>query len=67
MRLGSNSGVAFALTYAEKYGYGPRYLDEFPEAVRAVTRAQVNAVLRQKIRPDKMNLVVAGDLETLPQ
>jgi len=67
VRLGSNAGVAFSLTYAEKYGYGPSYLDDFPARVRAVTRDQVNKVIRDRIRPDKLNLVVAGDFEKIPQ
>jgi len=67
VRLGSNAGVAFSLTYAEKYGYGPRYLDDFPARVRAVTRDQVNKVIRDRIRPDKLHLVVAGDFEKIPQ
>jgi len=67
VRLGTNAGVAFALSVAEKYGHGPAYLDEFPERVRTVTREQVNEVIRARIHPGKLNLVVAGDLETLPQ
>ena len=67
VRLGSNSGVAFSLTYAEKYGYGPRYLDEFPDRVRAVTRDQVNAVIRQRLLPEKLHLVLAGDLDSIPR
>ena len=67
VRLGSNAGVASSLTYAEKYGYGPRYLDDFPARVRAVTRDQVNKVIRDRIRPDKLHLVVAGDFDKIPQ
>jgi zinc protease len=67
VRLASNAGVAAALTVADKFGFGPRYLDEFPDQIRTVTREQVNAAVRAKIVPDKLNLVVAGDLESLPQ
>jgi zinc protease len=67
VRLGSNAGIAFSLTYAEKYGYGPRYLDEFPNRVRAVTREQVNRVIRQRLLPEKLHLVLAGDLDSIPQ
>src|SRR5690606_34733821 len=31
VNLGSNAGIATALVAAEKFGFGPRYLDEFPE------------------------------------
>ena len=66
IRLGSNGGIAGALVTAEKFGYGPGYLDEFPKRVRAVTREQVNRVIQSRLHPDKLNLVVAGDLDTLP-
>jgi zinc protease len=59
--------VAYSLSYAAKYGYGPEYLDEFPRRVRAVTREQVNAAIRARIHPDRLNLVVAGDARTIPQ
>ena len=67
VRLGTNAGVAFSLAYAEKYGYGPRYLDEFPGRVAAVTRDQVNKVIREKLHPEKMHLVVAGDFDKIPE
>jgi predicted Zn-dependent peptidase len=52
---------------AEKFGYGPRYLDEFPARVKAVTTAQVNAAIRKHFFPDKLHVIVAGDLENLPE
>ncbi|HVT45230.1 MAG TPA: insulinase family protein [Thermoanaerobaculia bacterium] len=64
--LGSSSGVAAALVTAEKFGYGPKYLDEFPSRIRKVTLAEVNAAIEKRFHPDKMFVVVAGDLETLP-
>ncbi len=67
VRLGTNAGVAFSLSYAQKYGYGPRYLDEFPDRVRAVTKDQVNDVIRARLHPEKLHLVVAGDLEAIPE
>jgi zinc protease len=67
VQLGSNNGIAAALVTAEKYGYGPKYLDEFPARVRAVTREQVNAAMKAHFFPAKLNLIVAGDLEKLPE
>ena len=67
VRLGNNAGVAYSLSYAAKYGYGPEYLDEFPRRVRAVTLDQVNAVIRSRIHADRLHLVVAGDTKTIPQ
>ncbi len=66
VRLGSNAGVAVALLTAEKFGYGPRYLDEFPARIRAVTTAQANAALRKHFAPDKLHVIVAGDLDRVP-
>lgn len=64
--LGSNAGVASALVTAEKFGFGPRYLDEFPSRIRAVTKEEVNASMRKHFFADKLHVIVAGDLEKLP-
>ncbi len=66
VRLGSNAGVAGALAAAEKIGGGPAYLDEFPERIRRVTREQANAAIKAHLSPAAMSLVVAGDLDTVP-
>ena len=65
--LGTNGGVAAALLTAEKWGFGPKYLDEFPSRVRAVTKEQVNAAIKTHFFPDRLHAIVAGDLETMPQ
>ena len=67
VRLGTNAGVAVALCTAERFGYGPSYLDNFPKRIRAVTKAQVDEVIRKRLHPDKMHLIVAGDLTEIPQ
>jgi zinc protease len=67
VNLGSNAGVAAALVAAERYGYGPGYLDEYPQRIRAVTREQANAALKKYFFADKLNLVIAGDLDKLPE
>ena len=66
VNLGSNPGVAAALVSAEKFGLGPRYLDEFPARIRSVTTAQANAALRKHFAPDKLHVIVAGDLDSVP-
>jgi len=65
--LGSNAGIAASLLTAEKFGYGPKYLDEFPARIRAVTKAQVNQAIKERLYPDRLHIVVAGDLETIPE
>jgi zinc protease len=66
VNLGSNAGIAASLVAAERFGFGPSYLDEFPGRVNKVTIDQVNAAIRTHLHPDKLNLVIAGDLVTLP-
>jgi zinc protease len=66
VRLGSNAGVARALVEAEKFGFGPGYLDEYPERFRRVTKAEVDAALKKHLDPAKLHTVVAGDLTSLP-
>jgi len=67
VKLGSNAGIVAALADAEKFGYGPAYLDEFPERIRKVTREEVNTAIKAHLRPDKLNLVIAGDLDRVPE
>jgi zinc protease len=66
VNLGSNAGVAQALVTAEKFGRGPRELDEFPARIRAVTTAQANAALRRHFAADRLHVVIAGDLDRVP-
>ena len=67
VNLGSNSGIAATLVAAERLGYGPSYLDEYPERIRKVTLEQVNEAIRKHLHPDKLDVVVAGDLVKLPK
>jgi zinc protease len=67
VRLGSNAGVAGALLTAEKFGYGPEYLDQFPERIKRVTLEETNAAIKKYLHPDKLHVVVAGDLEKIPE
>lgn len=66
VRLGTNAGVASALALAEKRGAGPVYLDDFPKRILKVTRDEVNAAIKAHLSPERLHLVVAGDLEKLP-
>ncbi|HEY2924472.1 MAG TPA: pitrilysin family protein, partial [Candidatus Eisenbacteria bacterium] len=58
VQLATNAGIAQALAVAEKYGYGPSYLDEFPDRVRRVTREQVNAAIRAHLDPSMLSVIV---------
>jgi len=67
VRLATNTGVAQALVAAEKFGFGPSYLDEYPDRVRRVTREQVDAAIKAHLDPAKLCVIVAGDLDRLPE
>ncbi|HYC36646.1 MAG TPA: pitrilysin family protein [Usitatibacter sp.] len=67
VNLGSNAGIANALVAAEKFGFGPRYLDEFPRRIKAVTTAQANAAMKKYFHADRLNVIVAGDLDKVPE
>jgi len=67
VQLATNAGIAQSLAVAEQYGYGPSYLDEFPNRVRAVTREQVLTAIRAHLDPAKLSVIVAGDLDKFPQ
>jgi len=67
VNLGSNAGIAESMVTAEKFGFGPKYLDEYPARIRAVTTAQANAAMRRHFAADRLNLVVAGDLDKAPE
>jgi zinc protease len=64
--LGSNTGVATALVTAEKFGYGPSYLDEYPKRIRRVTKEEVERVIKARLLPERLHLVVAGDIQEPP-
>jgi zinc protease len=67
VQLATNAGIAQSLAVAEKFGYGPAYLDEFPDRVRRVTREQVNAAIKAHLDTAKLSVIVAGDLEKFPE
>lgn len=64
--LGSNAGIAASLLTAEKFGYGPTYLDSFPTRIRSVTKAQVSRAIQERLHADRLHVVVAGDLDRVP-
>ena len=67
VNLGTNGGVAQSLITAERFGFGPKYLDDYPNRIRAVTKEQVDRAMKEHLRSDRLHVVVAGDLEKLPE
>jgi zinc protease len=61
--LSTNDKVASQLLAVERFGLGLGYLQEYRRAVAAVTPADVQAVARKYLAPDRMVLVAAGPVD----
>lgn len=60
--LATTRGLANVLHLNELRGFGPEYLDRFPEEVSAVTVDEVNAVIQKYFDPERFQLALAGGL-----
>ena len=58
----SPNGVLGQLAFMDLHGLPDDYLTNWVANIRAVTPAQVSEMARQFIRPERMTVVVAGDL-----
>jgi zinc protease len=61
--LSTTGGVAATLLTSIQRGYDLSWLDGYPEAIKALTRAQVNAAIKGHLNPATMVLVEAGSLK----
>jgi zinc protease len=61
----SRSGVISRLAFVDQHGLGDEYLSTYVKQVMAVTPADVQRVASQYLVPDKMTLVVLGDVKTV--
>ena len=61
--LSTNAGLARALWNAEFYRLGLDYVERYPELIGRVTVEEVNAAIRKYFRPERLTVVVAGDLD----
>ena len=60
--LATTSGVANTLLTSIQRGYDLSWLDTYPQAIEALTRAQVNSSIKTHLNPDTMVLVEAGSV-----
>jgi zinc protease len=60
LRLETNEGIAGALVDMELFELGLDYLERFPEIIRSITAAEIQAVVRKYLDPDRMVLSTAG-------
>ncbi len=60
--LSTTSGIATAIVAAVQRGYDLGWLDQYPQALRSLTREQVDRAIRAHISPDSLVLVEAGSI-----
>jgi zinc protease len=60
--LSTTGGVAGAIVTALQRGYDLNWLDQYPDAVNALTRDEVNTAIKTHIDPKAMVLVEAGSV-----
>ena len=58
--LATTGGMAYALLQAVQRGYDVSWLDEYPDAINALTTSQVNAAIKKHVDPTRLVLVEAG-------
>ncbi|CAM3274354.1 M16 family metallopeptidase [Rhodothermus bifroesti] len=61
--LSTTSGLASALLVNIERGFGPAYLDRYPEEIRALTRTQVNDAVARYLKPEMLHTVIAGSMQ----
>jgi zinc protease len=62
--LSTTGGVASTILTSIQRGYDVSWLDMYPEAVKALTRTQVNTAIKTHLNPGNMVLVKAGSVGT---
>ena len=60
--MSTSGGLAGALLTTAQRGLDIAWLDRYPDLIRSLTPAQVNAAIRKHLNPDQMILVQAGTL-----
>jgi zinc protease len=61
--LSTTAGVAGAIVSAIQRGYDLSWLDGYPDAIKALTRSQVNGAIHSHLDPSTMVLVEAGSVK----
>jgi predicted Zn-dependent peptidase len=63
----SRSGVISRLSFVDLHGLGDQYLSTYVKQVMAVTPEDVRRIATDYLAPDKMTLVVVGDVKTVKE
>ena len=61
--LATTAGLAGTIISSVQRGYDVTWLDGYPEAVRALTRAQINGAIKGHLDPSTMVVVEAGSVK----
>jgi zinc protease len=61
--LATTGGLATTIATTIQRGYDLTWLDAYPEAIKALTRAQVNNAIKTRLDPGSMVLVEAGSVK----
>jgi hypothetical protein len=65
-RLCCSNSSAPACLSAISLEASPAYLDAYPDRIRAISLEQVTEAASKYIRPDRVNVIVLGDVAALP-
>jgi zinc protease len=60
--LSTTTGLANAILADVQRGYDVSWLDGYPEAIKAMTRDQVNSAIKNHLDPNAMALIEAGSV-----
>lgn len=63
----SRAGVIGRLAFVDQHGLGDDYLSTYVKRVMAVTPQEVQRIANEYLTPDKMTLVVVGDVKTVKE
>jgi zinc protease len=65
--LSTTLGLAQTILVNTQRGYDLNWLDDYPKALKALTRDQVNAAIKNHLNPSTMVLAEAGSIQALPK
>lgn len=67
LRNSSRAGIAGQLQFVDLHGLPRTYLTEYVKKVQAVTPAQVSALTKRYIQPDRIAIVIVGDRKVIAE
>jgi predicted Zn-dependent peptidase len=65
VRNASRAGIITQLAFVDLHRLDPDYLSDYVKRVMAVTPQDVRRIAREYLVPDRMSLVVVGDVKTI--